>query len=87
MSKRVPDRAPDDRERLLGCKRLTASQIEFVNLVIDLLTENGFMDAALLYESPFKDLTPQGPNTLFDPTRVDDSIATLSAVRATAIAA
>ena len=49
-------------------KTLTANQIEFVNLIVDHLTEHGVMDAALLYESPFTDLTPQGPDGLFTST-------------------
>ncbi len=42
-------------------KSLAANQIEFVNLIVNLLTEHGVMDAARLYESPFTDLTPRGP--------------------------
>ncbi len=34
----------------------TANQIEFVNLIVNHLTEHGVMDAARLYESPFTDL-------------------------------
>jgi hypothetical protein len=42
-------------------KTLTANQIEFVNLIVDHLTEHGVVEAARLYESPFTDLTPHGP--------------------------
>jgi type I restriction enzyme R subunit len=45
------------------------------------------MDAALLYESPFTDLTPRGPDGLFSSTQVDELMVALAAVRATAIAA
>ena len=48
---------------LIG-KALAANQIEFVNLIVDHLTEHGVMDAAMLYESPFTDLTPRGPDGL-----------------------
>ncbi len=41
----------------LNGKSLGANQIEFVNLIVDHLTEHGVMDAAMLYESPFTDLT------------------------------
>lgn len=44
---------------LLG-KSLGANQIEFINLIIDHLTARGVMDPALLYESPFTDLSPLG---------------------------
>ena len=43
-----------------------ANQIEFVNLVVNHLTEHGVMDAAILYESLFTDLTPRGPDGLFN---------------------
>ncbi len=42
-------------------KILTADQIEFLDLIINHLTEHGVMGAALLYESPFTDLAPHGP--------------------------
>ena len=45
------------------------------------------MSAALLYESPFTDLTPQGPEGLFTSSQVDALMAVLDQVRATAIAA
>ena len=36
----------------------TANQVEFVNLIVDYLTENGVMDPRRLYESPFTDMSP-----------------------------
>jgi type I restriction enzyme R subunit len=35
------------------------------------------MDAALLYESPFTDLTTQGPDGLFTSAHVDELISVL----------
>jgi hypothetical protein len=44
----------------------TANQIEFLDMVIDHLTDRGVMDARLLYESPFTDLSPLGVEGVFD---------------------
>jgi type I restriction enzyme R subunit len=73
--------------RFTNGKTLTANQLEFVNLIVDHLTEHGVVEAARLYESPFTDLTPHGPDALFKATEVDELLGTLLAVRATAVAA
>ncbi|MBF6270402.1 DEAD/DEAH box helicase family protein [Nocardia farcinica] len=51
----------------LGERTATASQIDFVNLVIGHLTRHGEMDPKLLFEPPFTDAAPQGPTQLFAP--------------------
>ena len=43
----------------------SSKQIEFVNLIVDELTKNGVMDEGRLYQSPFIDLSPTGPESLF----------------------
>ena len=53
--------AKEALDGFLQGKSLNASQIEFANLIVNHLTEHGAMKAALLYESPFTDLTPRGP--------------------------
>lgn len=82
-----------DREAAKGAlagfltgKSPTANQIEFVNLVVDHLTEHGVMPAAALYESPFTDVAPQGPDGIFPAEQVDELVAVLDRVRATALA-
>lgn len=73
--------------RFTNGKTLTANQLEFVNLIVDHLTEHGVVEAARLYESPFTDLTPHGPDGLFKATEMDELFRTLQSVRATAVAA
>ena len=68
-------------------KTLSANQIEFVNLVVKHLTENGAMDAALLYEAPFTSYAPQGPDALFTSAQVEQLMGALHEVRANARAA
>nr|WP_221983879.1 type I restriction-modification enzyme R subunit C-terminal domain-containing protein [Rhizobium laguerreae] len=40
----------------------TADQIEFIDMVIEHLTEKGVMDPGLLYENPFIDIAPDDGN-------------------------
>ncbi len=67
-------------------KTLGANQIEFVNLIVEHLTEHGVMDAGLLYDSPFTDLSPQGPEGVFNSIQIDELVAVLSQVRERAVA-
>lgn len=79
--------AKDALVRFLTGSTLTANQIEFVTLVTDHLVEHGFLEAAALYESPFTDVAPRGPDGLFTAPRLDVLLAILRDVRATAVAA
>lgn len=54
----------------LSDKTLGADQIQFVELVIDHLTERGAMDARLLYESPYTDAHPLGAGGVFETDQV-----------------
>lgn len=44
-------------------------------MVVDRLTENGAIDPKLLYEAPFMDIAPTGPEQVFDLPRVDRLLA------------
>lgn len=45
----------------LGGKQFNATQIEFINLVIDHLAANGIVPAERFYESPFRTSAPPVP--------------------------
>ena len=68
-------------------KTLTAVQIEFINLIIDHLTEHGFIDPTVLYESPFTDIADHGPNDIFTDAQVAELVRILREVRESAMAA
>jgi len=76
---------PDSRINQAGS--IGTNQIEFVNLIVNHLTENGVIEAAMLYESPFTDLTPHGPEGLFSSSQVDELVRILNTVRTMASAA
>ena len=59
----------------------SANQIEFINLIIDHLTEHGTMDPGLLYESPFTDINPRGPEGVFTSAQVDELVSVLTEIR------
>ena len=59
----------------------TSNQIEFVNLIIDHLTEKGAMEARLLYETPYTDFSPLGVDGLFNPNDVTELFSILEEIR------
>lgn len=64
----------------------SAAQIEFINMVVDHLTAQGIMDPALLYESPFIDVAPTGPDGLFGEERVTKLFAKIETLNESAVA-
>jgi len=68
----------------LAGRPFTASQIEFVNLIIDHLTEHGIVEPGRLYESPFTDINPLGVEGVFNPSEVSQLLTVISQIRATA---
>ena len=76
----------------------TAAQIEFINMVIGFeteltpteviehLTDQGVMDPALLYEPPFTDVAPTGPDQLFDEEKVARLCIKIQAINDSAVA-
>lgn len=66
--------------KFLADKTLNANQIEFINMIVDYLTEHGAIEASRLYESPFTDFASQGVDSLFTVSQVDELFALLENV-------
>jgi type I restriction enzyme R subunit len=65
----------------------TATQIRFINEILDELTSHGVLDPARLYDPPFSDLAPMGPEGLFSEAEVDTICQLLDLVTTRAMAA
>jgi len=64
----------------------TPNQIEFINLIVQYLTEKGVMEPDRLYESPFTDINPQGPEGVFSSAKVDQMVQVLADIKQKAAA-
>ncbi|MFC7485418.1 DEAD/DEAH box helicase family protein [Knoellia sp. CPCC 206453] len=69
----------------LADSTMTVTRIRFVELIVEQLTVNGIMEARRLYEAPFTDHAPTGPDFLFEDEDVDRMVLILDEVRAHAI--
>src|SRR5450830_206057 len=81
------DAAAEAFSRFLDGSTYTRAQIDFVWTIVTHLTENGVMTASRLYEVPFTDHAPHGPDELFSGSDLDALIAVLDEVRETAATA
>ncbi|MDQ1249079.1 MAG: type restriction enzyme subunit [Actinomycetota bacterium] len=71
-------------ERYLDGTAATVEQIRFIELIIDELTSNGVMEPARLFESPYTDHAPTGPDYIFRDDDVAVIVRTLRHIRHTA---
>jgi type I restriction enzyme, R subunit len=71
-------------EKFLAGQALNANQQTFINLIIDELTRTGVMDPVRLYESPYSDTAPTGPQALLGGNVADGIAALLNQFRQTA---
>ncbi|TLF72423.1 DEAD/DEAH box helicase family protein [Nocardia cyriacigeorgica] len=70
----------------LGERTATASQIDFVNLIIGHLTRHGEMDPKLLFEPPFTDAAPHGPTQLFAPDQTKRLVGVIRSINDSVVA-
>lgn len=72
-------------ERYLDGSRFTVDQIRFINLIIDELAKNGAVDPGRLFESPYTDYAPTGPDFFFKDSDVEIIVHTLRTIKETAV--
>jgi type I restriction enzyme R subunit len=77
--------ALDSLSGFVGDKTLNANQLHFVDMIVQQLTENGVVDVGALYESPYSDAAPAGPESLFPDADVDLLAEALNRVRVSAM--
>ncbi|HEX7634607.1 MAG TPA: DEAD/DEAH box helicase family protein, partial [Noviherbaspirillum sp.] len=61
-------------------------QIEFIGLIVQELTQAGVMEAERLYQSPFIDINPLGPEGVFPSAVVDQLFKVIADIRLSAAA-
>lgn len=83
LDRAAAKRAFDD---FIQGRTLTEHQLEFLNMMIDHLTERGVMDPRLLYELPLTDLDPLGVAGVFKEGEVVELIQILRDVQGRAAA-
>lgn len=64
----------------------TPNQIEFVNLIVEELTQTGVVAPERLFQSPFTDINAQGPMGVFPPGKVTQLVQVLTLIRERAVA-
>ena len=62
---------------LIGSGTASASQLQFIEEIVQHLTEHGAMPAERLYASPFTDIHAQGPDGVFEAAKVELLFKTL----------
>ncbi len=70
----------------LSQKSLSANQIRFIDQMIEYLTQNGVMDAGILYAPPFTDFSPSGLDGVFNDTDATRIVSILEMIRENAAA-
>jgi type I restriction enzyme R subunit len=83
LDKQEAKRAFND---FLDGKSYNSNQIEFVNMVIDYLTKNGVMDAAMLYQPPYTNYNSNGLSGIFPDNEATKIVQILTEIKLNAAA-
>jgi type I restriction enzyme, R subunit len=78
--------AKDAFSEFVTAQKLNANQTEFINLIIDCLTETGTIEPGLFYESPFTDISDQGITGVFSREQGSDIIRIVAQLNTVAAA-
>jgi hypothetical protein len=70
----------------LNDHKFNSSQIQFINLIIDYLSENGAIEPSKLYEAPYTDFNTSGLDGVFQDSDADRIVGILRTIRANAAA-
>jgi type I restriction enzyme, R subunit len=62
--------AMDAMAEFLNDRNATSSQLEFVTMIVNYLTQDGVIERGRLYEAPFTNITSTGPDSIFDNAKV-----------------
>lgn len=78
--------ATEAMAEFLNASNATASQLEFLNLIVNYLTVDGAIDGSRLYESPFTGVTATGPDAIFPAATVTQLFKKIEDIRLRAVA-
>lgn len=70
----------------LSAGTATAAPMEFINMVVEHLTDQGTLNPERLYEPPFTDIAPTDPDRLFDEAKVAQLFTRIQAINRSAVA-
>lgn len=82
----LPIHVPSRLQQLDRSRQLFSGQIQFIDLMVNHLTERGVIDAALHYERPFTDVSDQGLTGVFPPKESADVLKIVRRIAETAAA-
>ena len=78
--------AQEAMSEFLNDAAATSTQITFIKMIVDFLTHNGAITDALLYNAPFTDVAPCGPEDIFSAAKIIQLDAKIKEIREHAMA-